>query len=144
MISYVLDASAILRFTDKEAGYDRIHELFNQSAKGKIEVLISAVNWSEVLAALYKRAGGNHAAAKALAGNLAALPLTIAAADQATAEEAASLKSNFKLPLADAFAAALTRVSSANSGKQTTLVTADYDFKAIPAGTMRIEFLPVK
>lgn len=143
MISYVLDASALLRFTDKEAGYERIRDLLKQAAKAKIQLLISAVNWAEIVAALYKRSGGNEAAVLASAGNLAALPIAVVPVDQTMAESAAAFKANLKLPLADSFAAALT-LSSAASGAQTTLVTADFDFKSIPAGTMRIEFLPAK
>jgi predicted nucleic acid-binding protein len=145
MISYVLDASALLRFTDKEAGYDRIGDLLKQAAKGKTELLISAINWAEIVTALYKRSGGNQAAVRVSTGNLAALPVTIVPVDQVMAESAAEFKANLKLPFADAFAAALTLLSSADTGKQpTTLVTADFDFKSVSAGILRVEFLPAK
>src|ERR1035437_1999443 len=57
MTTYVLDASAVLRFTDKEAGFDRVRDLFVHAAQGKIALLLSAVNWGEIVGALYKRAG---------------------------------------------------------------------------------------
>ena len=56
-MTYVLDASAILRFTDKEVGFERVRDLLMQAAKGNIELLLSAVNWGELAGALYKRAG---------------------------------------------------------------------------------------
>jgi hypothetical protein len=56
---------------------------------------------------------------------------------------AAIFKYDFKVPYADAFAGALTLAHSA-SPQRATLVTADFDFKSIPAGTIKIEFLPPK
>jgi PIN domain nuclease of toxin-antitoxin system len=142
MTTYILDASAILRFTDKEAGFDRVRDLFIQSAQGNVELLLSAVNWSEIVGALYKRAGGLSAPALtnigSLAASLAALPITVVPADKGFAEGAAIFKYNFKVPFVDAFAGSLALYENA------TLVTADYDFKSVPSGTIKIEFLPAK
>jgi len=139
---YVLDASAILRFTDKEAGFDRVRDLFIQAAQGNVELLLSAVNWGEIVGALYKRADALSASALtnvgSLAANLAALPVTVVAADKDLAEGAAIFKYNFKVPFVDAFAGSLALQENA------TLVTADYDFKSVPSGTIKIEFLPAK
>jgi PIN domain nuclease of toxin-antitoxin system len=138
MTTYVLDASAILRFTDKEAGFERVRDLFIHAAQGKVELLLSAVNWGEIVAALYKRTGGLSALISNLAANLAALPLTVVAADKDLAEGAAIFKYDFKVPFVDAFAGSLALHENA------TLVTADYDFKSVPSGTIKIEFLPAK
>jgi PIN domain nuclease of toxin-antitoxin system len=138
MTTYVLDASAILRFGDKEAGFDRVRDLFIDAAQGKADLLLSAVNWGEIVGALYKRAGGLSALTNNLAANLAALPLTIVPADKDRAASAAIFKYNFKVPLVDAFAGSLALHENA------TLVTADYDFKSVPSGTIKIEFLPAK
>ena len=73
-----------------------------------------------------------------LAANLAALPLTIIAAEKDLAEGAAVFKYDFKVPFVDAFAGSLTLHENA------TLVTADYDFKSVPSDTIKIEFLPAK
>ena len=141
MTTWVLDASAILRYTDKEPGYKRVRELFRQAAQGEAELLLSAVNWGEIVGALYKRVGMMRA--RTIAGNLAALPMTIVPADTGHAEAAAIFKCDFKVPYADAFAGALTLARSTPK-QQATLVTADYDFKSIPVGTIKIEFLPPK
>jgi PIN domain nuclease of toxin-antitoxin system len=138
MTTYVLDASAILRFSDKEAGFDRVRDLFVQATQGKVELLLSAVNWGEIVGALCKRAGGLSARTNNLAANLAALPLTIVAADKDLAEGAAIFKYDFKVPFVDAFAGSLALHENA------TLVTADYDFKNVPSGTIKVEFLPAK
>src|SRR6266849_2367860 len=138
MTTYVLDASAVLRFSDKEAGFDRVRDLFIQAAQGKVELLLSAVNWGEIVGALHKRAVGLSALTNNLAANLAALPLTIVAADKDLAEGAAIFKYNFKIPFVDAFAGSLALRETA------TLVTADYDFKSVTPVTIKIEFLPTK
>jgi PIN domain nuclease of toxin-antitoxin system len=138
MTTFVLDASAILRFSDKEAGFDRVRDLFIQAAQGKVDLLLSAVNWCEIVGALYKRAGGLSAPANNMAANLAALPLTIVAADKDLSEAAATFKYDSKVPFVDAFAGSLALHENA------TLVTADYDFKSVPSGTIKIEFLPAK
>jgi PIN domain nuclease of toxin-antitoxin system len=138
MTTYVLDASAILRFSDKEAGFDRVRDLFIEATQGKAELLLSAVNWGEIVGALYKRAGGLSALTNNLAANLAALPITVVPADKDLAASAAIFKYDFKVPFVDAFAGSLALHENA------TLVTADYDFKSVPSGTIKIEFLPAK
>jgi PIN domain nuclease of toxin-antitoxin system len=138
MTTYVLDASAILRFSDKEAGFDRVRDLFIEATQGKAELLLSAVNWGEIVGALYKRAGGLSALTNNLAANLAALPLTVVPADKDLAASAAIFKYDFKVPFVDAFAGSLALHENA------TLVTADCDFKSVPSGTIKIEFLPAK
>jgi predicted nucleic acid-binding protein len=47
-------------------------------------------------------------------------------------------KCDYKVPYADAYAGSLALRENA------TLVTADFDFKNVPAGSMKIEFLPAK
>jgi PIN domain nuclease of toxin-antitoxin system len=49
---YVLDASAVLRFTDQEPGFDRVRTLFYQAAHGEIQLRLSAVNWGEIVCIL--------------------------------------------------------------------------------------------
>ncbi len=137
---YVLDASSILRFTDKEAGFGRVRELLVEAARGEVELLLSAVNWGEIVGALYKKAGGEspRISVGSLTANLGALPLTIIPVSRELAEEAAAFKYDFKVPFADAFAGSLALRENA------TLVTADYDFKSVPSGRMNIEFLAAK
>ena len=135
MTEYVLDASALLRFLDREPGFERIAALLKQATRGGIRLLVSAVNWGEVVSVLCRAHGLS--AAKASASNLRALPLEIVAADAERAEEAGIFKQDFKVPYADAFAGSLAMREKA------TLVTADFDFKSATR-SVAIEFLPDK
>ena len=140
---YVLDASALLRFTDKEPGFDRIRELLRLAAQGDLELFLSAVNWGEIVTVLYKK----HDLAETwrIANKLKALPITIAPVGVSIAESAATFKHDFKIPYVDAIAAALTRELSSGSPKEwATLVTADFDFKNLPTASIQIEYLPAK
>jgi len=135
MTEYVLDASALLRYLDREPGFDRIAALLKQATRGGIRLLVSAVNWGEVVSVLCRVHGLS--AARATASKLRVLPLSIVAADADRAEEAGIFKQDFKLPYADAFAGSLALREKA------TLITADFEFNAA-ARTIKIEFLPDK
>lgn len=132
---YVLDASSLLRFLDDEAGAERIEDLLNKARTGGSELLISAVNWGEVVYVLARTQGPTRSAE--IISGLRSLPLTIISVTGHRAEEAAGFKQQFKVPYADAFAGALAR------SENIPLVTADYDFKNATA-TIKVEFLPAK
>lgn len=83
---YVLDASAILRFTDKESGFERVRDLLYQAAKGDIQLLLSAVNWGEIVTVVCKR--HDLMSARKILGNVSALPITIMPVDAKAAESA--------------------------------------------------------
>jgi predicted nucleic acid-binding protein len=89
-----------------------------------------------------KRTGGLSASALtsigSLAANLAAPPVTVVAADKDLAEGAAIFKYDFKVPFVDAFAGSLALHENA------TLVTADYNFKSVPSGVIKVQFLPAR
>jgi predicted nucleic acid-binding protein len=135
MSLFVVDASALLRYLDREAGFDRVAQLLKESARGKSELLVSAVNWGEIISVIYKSHG--LALANSTSTSMRALPMTIVSVDANHAETAGILKQDFKLPYADAFAGALALAKGA------TLVTADFDFKPA-AHAIKIEFLPTK
>ena len=86
-------------------------------------MLISAVNWAEVLYKLERKQGkqGMETARQFER----TMPLDVAPLDRELAESAAQLKAAHDLGLADAFAAALTKQ------KKAELVTSDYEFKAV-------------
>ena len=132
---YVADASALLRYLDREPGFDRVAQLLKETARGKSELLVSAVNWGEIISVIYKAHGLS--AARNTSARMQALPLAIISVDIDQAETAGILKHDFKLPYADAFASALAL------SKGATLITADFDFKPV-AQTMPVEFLPAK
>ncbi len=136
MVTYVLDASALLRFLDREAGCHRVDQLLDEHAGKTAEAIIPAIQWGEVIGILRKRmgAGPSQAAVTQARG----LGLRIIPVDALRAENAISLKAAFGLSYMDSFAVELTSDSPNH-----VLITADFDFK--PADTyIRIEFLPAK
>lgn len=135
-MTYVLDASSLLRYTDNEAGADRILDLLTRAARGETSVMLSAVNWGEITTVLYKRYGPGRA--EAIAQNIFSLPITIVPVSISDAESAGFFKFQFNVPYADAFAGSLAMREKA------TLITADFDFKNVPRNSAKIEFLPSK
>lgn len=119
MKAYVLDANAAMRYLSNGLGEERVAALIQRAAKGEARLLISVVNWGEVLYSLAKLAGLSKATA-----DLKALSTVVESvvADEAQAEMAATLKFRYKMGYADTYAAALALRMSA------TLVTADPDF----------------
>lgn len=136
MITYVLDASALIRFVDDEAGADRIEAILSACAASQAAICISAVQWGEVAANYRKRFGRakeSYIMSTILPSEAAIVPTT---ADRAV--RAAGFRVDRKISYADGFALDLAMDSSEH-----ILVTADYDFKAVE-DFARIEFLPAK
>lgn len=48
MVTYALDASAILRYLDGEAGAARVKQIIKEHLAGKCRVAVSAIHWGEV------------------------------------------------------------------------------------------------
>ena len=136
MTATVLDASALLRFLDGEAGADHVERLLIRCASGELILLMSAVNWGEVVYAVIRRKGID--VADDLINKLSSLRITLVAADARECQEAAYFKERHKIPYADSFAACLALRESA------VLVTADFDFKDLPSSMLQINFLPLK
>lgn len=117
--SYVLDANAVIRLLEQGKDWQRVKTLFEKAARGEARLMISVVNWGEVLYSLAKKAGIGEAKAdlKSLS-----LFMEIVPADENAAEDAATIKCHYKLGYGDSYAAALAMHVSG------TLVTADPDF----------------
>ena len=123
MKTTVLDASALLALLFGEAGAEKIESLFQQAADADKPMLISAVNWAEVLSKTQRKQGAQGLEeAKRLERTM---PLTVESADRELAETSSNLKASHGLGLADAFAAALA------IHKKAELVTGDLEFKSI-------------
>src|ERR1700722_8496848 len=111
MKSAVLDASALLAFFFDEPCAEKVENLFQQASEADKSLLISAVNWAEVLYKIERKHG-----AKGLEGAQIferTMPLDVAPIDLPLAESAAHLKNSHSLGLADAFAAALAKSKKA-------------------------------
>jgi predicted nucleic acid-binding protein len=116
---YILDANAVIRYLSNGVGGEKVASLIHRASNGEAQLLISVMNWGEVLYTLARLTGLSSAAAdlKALSAFVDSV-----SADEEMAEAAASLKFRYKIGYADAFAAALSMQMNA------TLVTADPDF----------------
>jgi predicted nucleic acid-binding protein len=132
---FVLDSSAILRFLDKEAGWDRIAAILQAKRDQKADAAISAIQWGEIAGIVRRKKG--ELGQKSTLENLSLFQLHIVAATGERAVRAAEIKEDRKIAYADAFALDLAMDSPDH-----LLVTADYDFKAV-TDLARIEFLPV-
>ncbi|HKW76176.1 MAG TPA: PIN domain-containing protein [Terriglobales bacterium] len=134
MKDFVLDTSAVLRFTDNEPGADRVEELLALAERKMVQLYMSPVNWGEVVYNLMRHTRRGDA------GELKrSLHARFPAIDDKDAELAGQIKGKVgdKLGYADCFAAMLA------DGLTATLVTADYGFKVL-SPRLQIEFLPKK
>jgi predicted nucleic acid-binding protein len=133
---FVLDSSAVVRFLDKEAGWDRIAAILLAHSEETAKAAISAMQWGEIAGIVRRKRGA--AAQSSTLQDLAYFQLQIVAATGKRAVHAAEIKQDRKLPYANAYALDLAMDSADH-----VLVTADYDFKAV-ADLAQIEFLPAK
>jgi predicted nucleic acid-binding protein len=120
-----------------------MRELFDEASNDAATLLMSAVNWGEIITVAHRRLDAKRL--DDFRAGLARLPIQIEDASVTQAESAGVLRAKFAIPYVDAFAASLTLAhSDGPTSEQATLVTADYDFKALPKGTIEIDFLPAK
>jgi PIN domain nuclease of toxin-antitoxin system len=136
LTTFVFDASAVLRFLDKELGWERVANLLTDSMGQRVEIAISAVQWGEIAGGV-RRKSGPYAQERAL-GLLASFPIRIEPATEQRAVHAAELKVDRKIAYADAFALDLAMESPEH-----VLLTSEYGFKAVD-DLARIEYLPAK
>jgi len=128
----VFDSHAVLVLFFGEPGADQVADLLHEAALADQPVLMTAMNWAEVLYRMQRQRGDEGVtAAKRFERTM---PLDVVAADLALAELAAEYKAGHKMSLADAFAAALAKQ------KKAMLVTGDQEFKEIE-GEIKIGWL---
>lgn len=122
MKTYVLDASALVRYLSNGAGAEKVHALIQKAANREARLLISVINWGEVLYSLARIAGLEQARM-----DLRAMDSFIETVetDESSAETASVVRLQFKLGYADCFAAVLAM------RMQATLVTSDPDFSRL-------------
>ena len=133
MRATVFDSYAVLALLFEEPGADQVEQLFHDAALAHQPVLITAMNWAEVLYQMQRRRGTDGVTtAKRFA---ATMPLDVVPADLALAELAAEFKAGHKMSLANAFAAALAKQRKAD------LVTGDPEFKSLEPILKKITWL---
>jgi predicted nucleic acid-binding protein len=118
---YVLDANAILDFVESGPGANTVERLFRDAVPEKIIILISVINWGEVLYLLWKKRGEQKARDTMV--RLLTLPIQLVSVELSQADKAAAIKALHKVPFVDCLAAALAELRAA------TLVTGDHDLR---------------
>lgn len=118
---YVLDANALIGlFEDRAGTAAKVERLLQEAQRQNTPLLMSAVNWGEVLYIVWKLHGEEKA--REAEATVADMPIAFAAIDFDRATRAAALKQKHSLGYADSFAAELAIERGA------WLVTADREF----------------
>ena len=120
---FILDTSALLALRDNEPGAERVHRIIDQARKHRAVVYVSFMSRMELL---YRIAASEDADAAATALRLLdALPLQWVTCEPPILIEAARLKQNGGLSVADAWIAATASL------RQAILVHKDPEFSAL-------------
>lgn len=119
----VLDASALMTLFDDRPGIEKVKEWIELADAKEVELSMSVVNWGEVYYSIWHEY--SRSSADEVAQEITRLPIEIVDADFEIAKMAASLKAETRLPYADCFAAALSKMRDAS------LATADADFDKV-------------
>ena len=128
----VLDSYAVLAFLFGEPAAPEVRRILDEAALAGRPVLMSAVNWAEVLYRVRREQGER--GVEDMRRFKRTMPIELVPADPALAEAAGELKAAHKMSLADAFAAALA------SQRDAELVTGDPELRALE-GTLRLSWL---
>jgi predicted nucleic acid-binding protein len=108
---------------DGRPGAEKVEDILNLGIEGKVQLLMSVVNWGEVYYTVWL--GRGQAAAQAAMGEFGQLPIEIVDADVELTRLAAKFRATHKLHYADCFVAALAHQRKAS------VVTSDTDFRII-------------
>ena len=123
MSGHVLDAMALLALLENTDHAGKIEAILAQSKREHPSVFLSVVNWGEVYYSTWHAHGQEIADQRA--AQISQLPIAIVDVDRNQAKLAAQIKAVYRLPYADAFAAALAVSLKAK------LVTSDADFQRV-------------
>jgi predicted nucleic acid-binding protein len=119
----VFDAHAILRWTQKEPGYQKVKSLMVACRDGSVSGHMNRINFGEVHYKTIRILGLE--GAKDFMENFVRLPITIVLPDEELIWKAAELKAQYPISFADCFAAATALVHNA------FVLTGDPEFKKL-------------
>lgn len=127
---HVLDACALLRLAQAEAGSEIVRDLLYAAQRGETELFLHQINLGEVVYRIGKVHGWPVAERKR--GEIGLLPVRIEPFEHTLFWEAVRLKADFAISYADAFAAALA------IRKDAALVSTDREFDTLGDRIRRI------
>jgi ribonuclease VapC len=119
----VFDAHAILRWTQKEPGYQKVKSLMVACREGSVSGYMNRINLGEVHYKTIRALGPE--GAKDFMENFLRLPIAIVLPDEALIWKASELKAQYPISYADCFAAATALVHNA------AVLTGDPEFKKL-------------
>jgi predicted nucleic acid-binding protein len=126
MATKVMDSWALLAFFEDEPAAEQVEKLLVKAEEGTHRLLLCVANWGEIYYNTMRKV--SQEAAEQKAREIAGLTIEIVGVDDDNLElvrQAAIYKATRKLSYADAFAAALAKISDAE------LVTGDQEFKQV-------------
>jgi predicted nucleic acid-binding protein len=123
MVSPVLDSYALLAYLRDEVGAESVQVLLEKASRKDAPLLMTEVNYAEVKYIVLRKDGKD--AWREVESSLVTLPVEFVPATRALADIAANFKANYRISLADAFAAALAKETRAE------LITGDPEFKTM-------------
>ena len=136
MTTYILDASALIRYLDDAPGAERVEAIITECLAGRAQSMISAIQWGEVALSIHNRFGALRVSK--IMDRLAAAEIEVVPATREQAMSAVDLKVHHGISYSDGFSVDLAKKSS-----EYVLVTADYGLK-VAKDMVLIEFLPAK
>jgi ribonuclease VapC len=119
----VLDSYALLAFLRGEDGDGKVRQLLERAGERDQPLHMTEVNYAEVKYIIMRKEGRQRWAS--IAADLPALPLEFHPITRLLADTAADFKAQYRMGLADAFAAALAKE------KKAELVTGDPEFRVM-------------
>lgn len=123
MTNYVLDSSALLTLRNNEAGADQVEQILREGQKGRANLFVSFITYTEIFYILWRRRGPDEAYKVIL--QLKTLPIRRIDPDEKLLLLAGELKALYPISLGDSFIAA-TAIQ-----KQARLVHKDPEFKEV-------------
>jgi predicted nucleic acid-binding protein len=121
--TYVLDASALIDFSEAGPGMRKVEQLLQAAAREQTVIFVSVMNLGEVFYWTWQKRG--EGLARRAVDSLSRLPINIVAVDLLQALKAGEIKALHHISYVDCMAAALATLN------QATLVTGDRDFEKL-------------
>jgi predicted nucleic acid-binding protein len=121
--SFVFDSHALLKFFQKEKGYEKVVRLLKEAADTEVRKYINAINLGEIIYST-KREFGDQKKLEVLA-NIERLNFMILPVPNSLIFQAAEYKAQYSISYADCFALASAVELSAS------IVTGDPEFKKV-------------
>jgi predicted nucleic acid-binding protein len=119
----VLDSYALLAYLRDEDTAETVQTLLEKASRKDAPLLMTEVNYAEVKYIVLRKDGRD--AWNTVEASLGSLPIEFVPTSRSLADTAADFKANYRISLADAFAAALAKE------KKSELVTGDREFEAL-------------